>query len=101
MLLAKVRGTVVSTCKEPSLSGVKFLLVQLISDTGEPLPDYEVAADVVGAGPDEWVLIARGSGARQHQGYYDRPVDATVIAIVDTVSLSSGTLYSKHDADYV
>ncbi|MEM1309959.1 MAG: EutN/CcmL family microcompartment protein, partial [Cyanobacteria bacterium P01_H01_bin.153] len=46
MLLAKVRGTVVSTCKEPSLSGVKFLMVQLISDTGEPLPDYEVAADV-------------------------------------------------------
>jgi microcompartment protein CcmK/EutM len=38
MLLAKVRGTVVSTCKEPSLSGVKFLLVQLISETGDLLP---------------------------------------------------------------
>ena len=97
MLLAKVRGTVVSTCKEPSLSGVKFLMVQLLSDTGEPLPDYEVAADVVGAGVGEWVLITRGSGARQHEGYVNRPVDATVIAIVDTVSLSSGTLYSKRD----
>ncbi|PSN09995.1 hypothetical protein C7271_26800, partial [filamentous cyanobacterium CCP5] len=51
MLLAKVRGTVVSTCKEPSLSGTKFLLVQLISETGDLLPDYTVAADVVGAGP--------------------------------------------------
>jgi carbon dioxide concentrating mechanism protein CcmL len=97
MLLAKVRGTVVSTCKEPSLSGVKFLLVQLISDTGEPLPDYEVAAAVVGAGPGEWVLITRGSGAREHDRYHDRPVDAAVIAIVDTVSLASGTLYSKRD----
>ncbi|MEL6380877.1 MAG: EutN/CcmL family microcompartment protein [Cyanobacteria bacterium J06626_18] len=97
MLLAKVRGTVVSTCKEPSLSGVKFLMVQLLSDTGEPLPDYEVAADVVGAGVGEWVLITRGSGARQHEGYVNRPVDATVIAIVDTVSLSSGKLYSKRD----
>ena len=97
MLLAKVRGTVVSTCKEPSLSGVKFLMVQLLSDTGEALPDYEVAADVVGAGVGEWVLITRGSGARQHEGYINRPVDATVIAIVDTVSLSSGTLYSKRD----
>jgi len=87
MLLAKVHGTVVSTCKEPSLNGVKFLMVQLLSDTGEPLPDYEVAADVVGAGVGEWVLISRGSGARQHHGYVDRPVDATVIAIVDTVSL--------------
>ncbi len=97
MLLAKVRGTVVSTCKEPSLSGVKFLMVQLLSDTGDLLPDYEVAADVVGAGVGEWVLITRGSGARMHQGYHDRPVDAAVIAIVDTVSLSSGTLYSKRD----
>ncbi|MGF1521003.1 MAG: EutN/CcmL family microcompartment protein [Leptolyngbyaceae cyanobacterium] len=97
MLLAKVRGTVVSTCKEPSLSGVKFLMVQLLSDTGEPLPDYEVAADVVGAGVGEWVLITRGSGARQHDGYVNRPVDATVIAIVDTVSLGSGKLYSKRD----
>ncbi|MEM9005553.1 MAG: EutN/CcmL family microcompartment protein [Cyanobacteria bacterium P01_F01_bin.86] len=97
MLLAKVRGTVVSTCKEPSLSGVKFLMVQLLSDTGEPLPDYEVAADVVGAGVGEWVLITRGSGARQHEGYVNRPVDATVIAIVDTVSLGSGKLYSKRD----
>ncbi|PSN14076.1 carbon dioxide concentrating mechanism protein CcmL [filamentous cyanobacterium CCP5] len=97
MLLAKVRGTVVSTCKEPSLRGVKFLLVQLISETGELLPDYEVAADVVGAGTSEWVLISRGSGARQHEGYQDRPVDATVVAIVDTVSLDSGSLYSKRE----
>lgn len=97
MLLAKVRGTVVSTCKEPSLSGVKFLMVQLLSDTGEPLPDYEVAADVVGAGVGEWVLITRGSGSRQHDDYQDRPVDAAVIAIVDTVSLGSGSLYKKRD----
>lgn len=97
MLLAKVRGTVVSTVKEQSLSGVKFLMVQLLSDTGEPLPDYEVAADVVGAGMGEWVLITRGSGARQHDRYENRPVDATVIAIVDTVSLSSGMLYNKRD----
>jgi carbon dioxide concentrating mechanism protein CcmL len=98
MLLAKVRGTVVSTCKEPSLSGVKFLLVQLISETGELLQDYTVAADVVGAGTGEWVLITQGSGARQHPGYEGRPVDAAVIAIVDTVSLDSGALYDKrHD----
>jgi carbon dioxide concentrating mechanism protein CcmL len=97
MLLAKVRGTVVSTCKEPSLRGVKFLLVQLISETGELLPDYEVAADVVGAGPGEWVLISRGSGARQHEGYQNRPVDSTVVAIVDTVSLDSGSLYDKRE----
>lgn len=97
MLLAKVRGTVVSTCKEPTLQGVKFLLVQLLSETGELLPDYEVAADVVGAGPGEWVLISRGSGAREVQGYSERPVDSTVVAIVDTVTLDSGNLYNKRE----
>ena len=97
MRLGKVRGTVVSTCKEPSLTGVKFLLIQFISENGDLLPDYEVAADVVGAGPGEWVLVTRGSSARQHSGYENRPVDAVVVAIVDTVSLDSGSLYDKRE----
>lgn len=97
MRLGKVRGTVVSTCKEPSLTGVKFLLIQFISENGDLLPDYEVAADVVGAGPGEWVLVTRGSAARQHSGYEERPVDAAVVAIVDTVSLDSGSLYDKRE----
>ena len=97
MRLARVRGTVVSTCKEPSLQGVKFLLVQFLSELGESTPDYEVAADVVGAGVGEWVLISRGSGARQHNGYQQRPVDATVVAIIDTVSADTGLRYSKKD----
>ena len=97
MRLGKVRGTVVSTCKEPSLTGVKFLLIQFVSENGDLLPDYEVAADVVGAGPCEWVLVTRGSSARQHSGYEGRPVDAAVVAIVDTVSLDSGSLYDKRE----
>ena len=97
MRLAKVRGTVVSTVKDDSLMGVKFLLVQLIDESGDLQDDYDVAADVVGAGVGEWVLVSRGSGARQHQGYGQRPVDAAIIAIVDTVSLDSGSLYDKRE----
>ncbi len=59
MQLARVRGTVVSTQKEPSLRGVKLLLLQLLDEEGQPLPGYEVAADSVGAGLDEWVLVSR------------------------------------------
>jgi carbon dioxide concentrating mechanism protein CcmL len=93
--LAKVLGTVVSTQKAFSLQGTKFLLVQLIDHEGQLLPDYEVAADCVGAGVDEWVLVTQGSGARQLPEYENRPLDALVIAIIDTVSVSSGRLYSK------
>lgn len=98
MQLAKVRGTVVSTYKDPSMSGVKLLLVQMLDEHGELLPGYEVAADVVGAGVDEWVLVSRGSAARQLPNYDVRPLDATVVAIVDTVNIKNQTLYSKKDA---
>ncbi len=95
MQIAKVRGTVVSTQKEPSLRGVKFLLLQFLDDAGQPLPKYEVAADNVGAGIDEWVLVSRGSAARQVPGSEQRPVDAAVIGIIDTVSVDNRALYNK------
>ena len=100
MRLAKVKGTVVSTVKDDSLMGVKLLFIQLVSESGDLLDDYEVAADVVGAGVGEWVLVSRGSGARQHQGYGQRPVDAAIVAIVDSVSLESGLLYDKREDRY-
>ncbi|WP_218079733.1 EutN/CcmL family microcompartment protein [Anthocerotibacter panamensis] len=96
MQLARVRGTVVSTQKEPSLTGVKFLLVQYLDEEGKPLPGYEVAADSIGAGLDEWVLVSRGSAARQFPGSEKRPVDAAVIGIVDTVNVENRLLYGKY-----
>ncbi|HEY9884563.1 MAG TPA: EutN/CcmL family microcompartment protein [Thermosynechococcaceae cyanobacterium] len=99
MQIAKVRGTVVSTQKEPSLSGVKFLLLQFMDEEGAPLPRYEVAADQVGAGLDEWVLVSCGSAARQVAGSEHRPIDAVVVGIIDTVSVDDRRLYSKRD-DY-
>lgn len=97
MRIAKVRGTVVSTYKEPSLQGVKFLVVQLVDEQGTPTSEYEVAADMVGAGIDEWVLISRGSQARLVRDGEGRPIDAAVIAIIDTVNLSNQTVYDKRD----
>ncbi|WP_421654725.1 EutN/CcmL family microcompartment protein [Leptothermofonsia sp. ETS-13] len=97
MQIARVRGTVTSTQKEPSLRGIKFLVVQLMDDEGQPLPEYEVAADSVGAGVGEWVLVSRGSAARQVPGSEQRPLDAAVIAIIDTVSVDNRLLYSKKD----
>lgn len=97
MQIARVRGTVTSTQKEPSLRGIKFLVLQLMDEEGQPLPKYEVAADSVGAGVDEWVLVSRGSAARQVPGSEQRPVDAAVIAIIDTVSVDNRLLYSKKD----
>lgn len=97
MQIAKVRGTVVSNHKETSLTGVKFLLLQFVDEEGRLLQGYEVAADNVGAGFDEWVLVSRGSAARQVLGSDQRPVDAAVVAIIDTVSVENRSIYSKKD----
>lgn len=97
MQIARVRGTVTSTQKEPSLRGTKFLVLQLIDEDGQPLPGYEVAADNVGAGIGEWVLVSCGSAARQVPGSEQRPVDAAVIAIIDTIGIENRLLYSKRD----
>jgi carbon dioxide concentrating mechanism protein CcmL len=97
MQIAKVRGTVVSTQKDQSLTGVKFLLVQFIDEEGRLLPRYEVAADSVGAGIDEWVLVSRGSAARKLSGSEHRPLDALVVGIIDTVNLDGRSVYSKRE----
>lgn len=97
MKIAKVRGSVVSTHKEPALRGVKLLLVQFLDEVGHLLPEYEVAADNVGAGVDEWVLVSCGSAARQPSGSETRPLDAMVVGIIDTVSVDNHSLYSKKE----
>ncbi|MBE9259502.1 MULTISPECIES: EutN/CcmL family microcompartment protein [Aphanizomenonaceae] len=98
MQIARVRGTVTSTQKDPSLRGVKLLMLQLIDENGNLLPVYEVAADnSVGAGVDEWVLVSRGSAARQLSGNEQRPLDASVVAIIDTIYVEDRVIYSKKD----
>lgn len=95
MQIAKVRGTVVSTHKLSSMQGSKLLMVQFVDEQGQLLNHYEVAADVVGAGLGEWVLVSRGSAARQERGQESRPLDALIVGIIDTVTVDNRPLYSK------
>ena len=95
MQMAKVVGSVVATRKEPTLEGVKLLLVRAVSEEGAETGAHLVAADAVGAGPGEMVLIASGSSARQTRATDKRPVDAVVMAIVDSWSIGDAVQYKK------
>ena len=95
MLLAQVIGTVVSTKKESSLNGLKFLVLRCVDMEGKPTGSTVVAADAVGAGPGEMVLYAAGSSARQTTMTDKRPVDAVVMAIVDQWEVGGDTKYKK------
>lgn len=95
MQLCKVVGTVVATRKEESLEGLKLLLVRQVDADGREAGGFLVAADAVGAGQDEYVLVASGSSARQTTMTDKRPVDAVIMAIVDTWSIGAETKYKK------
>lgn len=95
MLLGKVVGTVVSTRKEPTLDGSRFLLVRGIDAEGKNTSSLVVAVDAMGAGVGEVVMYASGSSARQTELTKDRPVDAVIMAIVDMVEVEGKLTYQK------
>ncbi len=95
MLLGKVIGTVVASRKEEELTGLRLMLLQGCDFDGNLTGGAVVAIDAVGAGVGEVVLYVSGSSARQTQATKDRPVDATIMAIVDEVVVEGTSRYVK------
>lgn len=74
MKIGTVVGSVWATRKAACLSGQTFLII----DTGR---EDLVAADQVGAGVGDRVLLATGTVASRY--CMDAPIDAAVVAILD------------------
>ena len=95
MLIGKVMGSVVATQKDEKLLDRKFLVVLMHDHENRPKEQYVVAVDSVGAGPEDMVMIATGSSARQTSLTDGRPCDAVVMAIVDSWDLGGDNVYEK------
>ena len=95
MKLAHVIGTVVSTRKEETIEGLRLMLLQPTDGAGTASGAPLVAAEAVGAGVGETVLFASGSSARQTVVTNNRPVDAVIMAIVDSVEQGGEIVYTK------
>ena len=84
MQIARVIGNVVSTVKNHSLHGRKFLIVQTLDadlrDRGKPM----VALDAVGAGVGELVFWCRGKEAAFPFKRDETPTDCTIVGIIDS-----------------
>ena len=101
MYLAEVIGHGVATKKDERMMGRKLLVVRP-NLVAEAQPDQYrggantiVAVDTVGAGEGELVLFCQGSSARQAGGLKQIPVDAAVVAIVDSVDVLGKNIYGK------
>ena len=77
------------------MEGLKFLVIRYLDAENNDLPSFVVAADAVGAGVGEVVLVATGSSARQTEATRDRPCDAVVMAIVDTWEVGGEEKFHK------
>lgn len=98
MILARVRGNVVSTNKAEKLLGLKLLIVipidiETFQEKGQPL----VAIDTVGAGENEVVMCVGGSSSRQTSITDGKPSDLAIIAIIDSVELRGDIVFRKYE----
>jgi microcompartment protein CcmK/EutM len=95
MLIARVIGTTVSTVKDEKLTGRKLLIVRQTDETGSPVGKPYVAVDTVDAGIDDLVLTAAGSSARQTNVTKDTPVDAVIMAVIDSLEVEGKVVFRK------
>lgn len=88
MIIARVIGTVWATRKDDRLNGLKFQIVRPVDLNYKDRDGYLVAIDAVGAGVGEVVMVVQGSSARQTKTTENKPVDATIMAIIDKLDVA-------------
>ncbi|MBT3199547.1 MAG: EutN/CcmL family microcompartment protein [Phycisphaerales bacterium] len=95
MILGKIVGTVVCTQRADNVEGARFMLVEKCDQHGTTTGEFHVALDQVGAGPGEVIFMSNGSPNRQTERTFDKPIDASILGIVDMIDESGKVVYSK------
>ena len=90
MLLAKVKGNIVSTQKNSYLKGHKLLLVHQIDLQGNFTGNKDsIALDLMDAGIGDTVLVVQeGAAVAQILGHKKAPVHTMIVAIVDELEIT-------------
>lgn len=95
MILARVSGTIVASCRNDSMDSPIYLLVTPCGTDGTAAGTAMVALDSMNASLGEVVLVSQGSSTRQLPQTIDKPVDALIVGIVDAVSEDGKDLFRK------
>ena len=101
MFMGKVVGSLWATRKTENTSGVKFLIIQPYNLKKAPNTDTVVAADILGAGEGELVMVAYGRAARIAVGNEDMSIEAAVIGIIDEYEVKKDAYSGEIDPDKI
>ena len=90
MFLAKVKGNIVSTPKNPQLVGHKLLVVHQVNLDGKFIGKKDIIAlDMVDAGiGDTCIVVQEGDAVQQILGNKNTPVHTMITAVVDDIEIS-------------
>jgi ethanolamine utilization protein EutN len=100
MLIGTVVGNVWATKKDPTLSGLRFLVIQPFTLDGNASAETIVAVDPLGAGIGERVLVVFGRAARHAIGKgHDVGFQTAVSAIIDKMELEDGRMIGPTAAE--
>ncbi|MCL5986366.1 MAG: EutN/CcmL family microcompartment protein [Actinobacteria bacterium] len=93
MILARVIGTVVSTCKFERIQNSKILAIQPIDLDGKPIGRTQTTIDTIGPRAGEIVLVCMdGDVASEMIGIESTPVRSCVVGILDYYNVDSKSL---------
>ena len=95
MRIGYVIGTTVATIKNENLRGHKLLVVLNAGMDGKTYGEPYIAVDTVDAGSGELVIITEGSSARQTESTLNIPVDAVIIAVIDSLETNGSITFRK------
>lgn len=89
MKFAVVKGNVVCTRKDPALRGIKLYVMQPLTEALQPCGQLYVAADAVGVGPGEIVMVVFSGDAPEAFPLEQMPVDAAIVGVVGRGTLET------------
>ena len=88
MFYGKVIGSVWATQKETGMDNLKLLVIQPMDFNDNEAGTPVIAADRIGAGVGERVIVSRGSPARTLFTDKMVPIDAMIVGIVDSFEVT-------------
>jgi ethanolamine utilization protein EutN len=101
MFVGKVVGTLWSTKKTVNIQSLRFLVVHPYDLDHEPTRNIVVAADVLGAGIGELVMVAYGRAARLAIGDENASIEAAVVGIIDELEIDREEVHSDSHLSYI